>query len=63
MVVRVSATRAALRQLVEVRLGMSVEKWIARNKLKDVSVRKAAKQLSDAAGVEVSKSTLHRWLE
>jgi head-tail adaptor len=64
MVVGVSAAaKAALRQLVEERLGTTLEKWIVKSGLKDASVRTIAGRLSEAAGIEVSKSTLHRWLE
>lgn len=52
---------SALRQLVEIKLGQPLGKWVVTAKLKNASSRKRARRIEEETGIKVGKSTVHRW--
>jgi len=51
-----------LEALIQHKLGKPVSKWVAQN-AKGLSYRDIADAITEASGVQVSKSTIHLWLK
>ena len=51
-----------MRELVETRLGRSLDEWIEANGFEGESVRALCDRLEAATKVRVSKSAMHEWL-
>jgi intein-encoded DNA endonuclease-like protein len=52
----------SLEQLIQFKLGKPVKNWVKQN-AKGQSYRSIAEAITEEAGVQVSKSTIHLWLK